>query len=240
LGTITYFRRLSLVRIFLFLLAAVLLAISDREVEAALKRVLHKNPEIVVEALKKFQDDMEKNANKNAAEVAKIIMADKTVPFAGNPKGDVTIIEFFDYNCGYCHKVAPSLAALLAEDKNIKVMFVDLPILSDLSKEAASLAFASNAQGKYSELHFALMKHQGGAIDAKVALEAALALGLDIPELQKQAALPSTDAAIKRHREWAKTIGITGTPSFIVGGKLIPGAVDKDSLKQMIQEARQR
>jgi protein-disulfide isomerase len=231
--------RLVLAAAAVAVLASPAYALDKKEFEATLREVLQEKPEILVDALKQYQFQMEKSQKSAVAEVAAEIGKDKAVPLAGNAKGDVTVIEFFDYNCGYCHKVAPTVAEKLKEDTNTRWLFIDLPILSPQSKEAAKVALAAAKQGKYFETHLALMTRKGGMVDGQVARDVAKTLGLDLAKLEKDVASPEIEAAFARNEAWAKKIGVTGTPSFIVGSEMVPGAVDKEELAKLIAAARE-
>ena len=144
-------------------------------------------------------------------------------PIVGNAKGDVPMIEFFDYNCGYCKKAFSDVAKLIDKDKQVKVILKEFPILSKGSEEASRVALAAKMQGKYWEFHRAMLENQGQANEAR-ALRVAEKLGLDMTRLKKDMASPEVKKEIDDTRKLATKMGIQGTPHFIVGDRIIPGA----------------
>ena len=144
-------------------------------------------------------------------------------PIAGNAKGDVTMIEFFDYNCGYCKKAFVDVAQAIDKDKQVKLVLKEFPILSKGSEEAARVALAAKMQGKYWEFHRAMLETQGQANEAS-ALKVAEKLGLDMTKLKKDMASAEVKKEIDDTRKLATKMGIQGTPHFIVGDRIIPGA----------------
>lgn len=150
--------------------------------------------------------------------------------------GDVTLIEFFDYNCGYCRQTLPELLKLIDTDPKLKVQFVEFPILAPGSMEASKVAIAAAKQGKYLEFHKAMFA--AGRASKETALKVAEQIGLDMARVNKDMAAPETEAAITRMSEMAKRMLVDGTPSFIVGDKTNPGAADYDQLKQLVETAR--
>jgi protein-disulfide isomerase len=206
-----------------------------------LRQYLEAHPEAVLEAL----EAAEAKAKAEAAETAKRAVAtkqreleaDPASPVLGNPKGDVTLVEFFDYRCPYCKQVAPSLAALLDEDRRLRVVMKEFPILGKDSVTAARAALAAERQGKYALFHHALMALKGPLADETV-YKTASAAGLDVDRLKGDMASPEIEAQLRANYDLAQTLGIRGTPAFIVGGELIPGAVDLATLRQKIAAAR--
>jgi protein-disulfide isomerase len=144
-------------------------------------------------------------------------------PIAGNPKGDVTVVEFFDYNCGYCKRAFSDIAKLVDKDPKIKLVFKELPILSKGSEEASKVALAAKMQGKYWDVHRALIQLRG-EVNEQAALKAAEKLGLDMAKLKRDMGAPEVTAEIETVRNLAQKMGIQGTPHFLVGDRAIPGA----------------
>ena len=144
-------------------------------------------------------------------------------PVVGNVKGDVPVIEFFDYNCGYCKKAFTDVAQLMDKDKKVRVILKEFPILAKGSEEASRVALAAKMQGKYWEFHRAMLESQGQANEA-AALRVAEKLGLDMARLKKDMASPEVKKEIDDTRQLATKMGIQGTPHFIVGDRIIPGA----------------
>ena len=167
------------------------------------------------------------------------LFRDPDAPVAGNPKGDVTVVEFFDYNCGYCKRGFPDVAKLLENDTKVRVVFRELPILSQGSEEAARVAIAANMQGKYWEFHSRMIAHKGQANEAS-AMKIAEKAGLDMDRIKADMKSEKVDAEIKKVRELAQTLNVNGTPHFIVGNRSIPGAPQDlfDQLKKDIEAVR--
>jgi thiol-disulfide isomerase/thioredoxin len=156
----------------------------------------------------------------------------------GNPDGDVTLVEFFDYNCGYCRAALPDMAALLAEDPNLKVILKEFPILSNESIDAARVGVLVGASdADYWDFHQALFTSRG-QVDKAVALEAAEALGLSRAELEPKMDDASVAQTIQASYEIAQALGITGTPTYIIGNEIIPGAIGADELRARIADMR--
>jgi protein-disulfide isomerase len=155
----------------------------------------------------------------------------------GNPDGDVTLVEFFDYNCPYCRRVAPVVAEAEAADPQLRIVYKEFPILGPGSVFAAKAALAAHRQGLYFALHEALMQAGGRAAEDSV-LAVAKAIGVDIERLEADMADPEVQAAIDRNLALAEALRITGTPGFVVGRRILRGATDLETLQSLIREAR--
>ncbi len=156
----------------------------------------------------------------------------------GNPQGDVTLVEMFDYNCGYCRQSLPDIAALLDEDKNLKIVLKEFPILSQGSIEAARIAVqVADADVDYWAFHQALFTARG-QVDKAAALKAASDLGLNPITLEMGMATPKVDAVLQESYRIADRLKISGTPTFIIGEEIIPGAIGIDALKVRIANMR--
>lgn len=168
------------------------------------------------------------------------VLHDPDVPVLGNPKGDVTIVEFFDYQCPYCRTLHPDLMRLLAEDGKIRLVLKDWPILTQQSRVAARLALAAKFQGRHAETHGALMEITG-RLDQDKIRAAAVKAGLDLDKVDAdvQARGGEIDAVLARNAQQADALGLTGTPSLLVGPFKVPG-MGYDDLKRVVAEARAR
>ena len=156
----------------------------------------------------------------------------------GNPEGDVTLVEFFDYNCGYCRAALPDMAALLAEDPNLRIVLKEFPILSNESIDAARIGvLVGQSDAEYWDFHQALFTSRG-KVDKSVALAAAQDLGLSPVELELQMGSDSVAQTIQSSYEIAQALGITGTPTYIIGNEIIPGAIGVDELRARIADMR--
>jgi protein-disulfide isomerase len=210
------------------------------EIERIIKNYLMQNPEILQEVmgeLEKKQQAADAEKNKTAVkDNAQLLFSSSRQVTLGNLQGDVTLVEFFDYRCAYCRRVVSSMRALLDEDRGLRVVFKELPVLGPDSVRAARAALASRKQDRYVPFHFALM----AADDLSPAgiRAAAEAVGLDPDQLEADMAAHGVTGAIDANYALANELGIEGTPAFVIGGQLIPGAVEKARLEQLIQEAR--
>lgn len=207
--------------------------------EGVIKDYLLKNPVIIREALQALQVQEEDAKQARASTVLKThkdqLFYDKTSPVAGNPKGDITIVEFFDYNCGYCKRTALTLKAVMKQDPNVRVVYKEFAILGPQSIIAAKAALAAQKQGKYKEFHEGLMMGQSdeNSISALTNL-----LGMDYKKLRKDMTDPEIQQVLQKNYQLAITLGINGTPAFVIGERLVPGAVGVAALTQIIKEER--
>ncbi len=216
---------------------------SKEDIEKIVREYLLKNPEIIQEAimeLRKKQELAEQTARAQALQThKKEIFESKRDVVLGNPNGDVTLVEFFDYNCGYCKRALNDIAELLKSDPKLRVVLKELPILSEGSEQAARVAVAVRMQDpkKYWDFHRTLMAARGEANGAQ-ALAAAQKAGLDIERIKKDVQNPEVDATLHGVQELAKALAISGTPSFVLGDTLIPGALPHDRLAVAIAAVR--
>ena len=196
-------------------------------IEGIIKDYLVENPEVFLEVQTALEAKMEKvqaDKLKSAlADNAREIFKRPDAPIAGNPKGDVTVVEFFDYNCGYCKRAFNDMSKLVESDKNVKLVLKELPILSKGSEEAARIALAAKLQGKYWEAHRALLNVRG-EINEQTGLKAVEKIGVDMARLKKDMDAPEVKAEIALVRDLAQKMGIQGTPHFLVGDRAIAGA----------------
>ncbi len=207
--------------------------------------VLKNRPEIIIEALQAYE--IKRQAEQKAQEKDAIaslrseLEEDPASPFVGNPEGDVTIVEFSDYRCGYCKKVFPSLQALLKEDPKLRLVIKEFPVLGEESVLAAraGLAIWQLAPGKYDDFHAVMMANRGALTEDKL-LRVGEGLGVSRDRMKAAMASPEVERSIGKNHQLAGRIGIQGTPAFIVGGQLVPGAVEVDVLRQLVAHARQR
>lgn len=205
------------------------------DIQRIVKDYLLTNPELFLEiqaALETRMEQLQAEKLKSALKAhADVLYRDPDAPVAGNPKGDVTVVEFFDYNCGYCKRGFADLAQLIKDDPKVRVVFRELPILSKGSEEAAQVALAARMQGKYWEFHSAMIQYKGQA-DMASALKLAEKAGLDMNRLKADIKSDAVAKEIKTVRDLAQTLGINGTPHFLVGDRSIPGA-PQDLLAQL-------
>jgi len=213
-----------------------------KTVEAIVEKLLEKKPEIVIKAIEAYRDREEKAAKLMQQEAIKTISAriaeNDAIPTGGNPKGDVTIFEFFDYNCGYCKKVAEDVLETAKKDGNTRVKFIEFPILSESSFTAAKAALASERQGKYIDFHMALMSLEGKITEPQI-MAAAEKIGLDVAQLKKDMEDKAIADSLKENVEMARMVGVTGTPAFIIGNHFLPGAIKQSMMQDLVTAARQ-
>ena len=210
------------------------------QIEAVVKSYLLKNPEIIrdASAVLAAREEAEK-----AAAVAKALAGSREAlerdpgsPVGGNPRGDVTVVEFFDYNCGYCKRVAPAVKALIKADANVRLVYKEFAILGPTSLLGAKAALAAQRQGKYVAFHEALFELP--EISEATLKDLSGRLGLDHARLTRDMQDPAIAAQIARDHELARSLDINGTPGFVIGNRLIPGAVETEVLQQVVNEQR--
>ena len=149
----------------------------------------------------------------------------------------MTLAEFFDYRCPYCKQVLSSVETLLAEDKRLRFVYKELPVLGADSVTAARAALAARKQGKYDAMHRALMSIKG-QIDEAAVFKAAGSVGLDVERLKRDMAAPEIDRMLKANSSLAEALEIRGTPAFVVGDEIVPGAIGLDTMRQLVEAAR--
>lgn len=212
-------------------------------IERMVREYLIANPEVLVEAMQALEQRQQTAADQKARAALKQnraqIFNDDASPVGGNPKGDVTVVEFFDYNCGYCKAVHDDAVKLVKEDGRLRYVYKEFPILGPGSIVAAKAALAARAQGKYLEAHNALMSHRG-RLDEAAVLRVLGDAGLDVTKLKADMEAPAVAKAIESNLLLADKLGIRGTPAFIIGDELAPGAIKLDEMKRMVAEARKK
>jgi len=213
--------------------------------KTAVDKMIHdyllSHPEVLIQAVQaaddKLKSDARDKAQKTLAEKRKDVFDDPSSPVAGNPHGDVTMVEFFDYRCPYCKQVEPSLEKVIADDHHLRFVYKEFPVLGPVSITAARAALAARKQGKYDAFHRAMMAAKGQISDQTV-MDVAGSVGLDIVQLKRDMESPDVDKTLKSDMALADALDISGTPAFIIGNQIIPGAIDLDALKQAIADAR--
>lgn len=213
----------------------------------AIEKIVHDyllaHPEVIVEAMHELDarekaqsaDKFDKALAKNRQQ----IYNDPNSFVAGNRVGDITIVEFFDYQCGYCKHTFGPLMQALKNDSRIRLVLKEFPILGPTSITAARAVMAAGRQGKYFELHKALYENKGSLSDEKV-IEIARDIGLDIKKLAADMKSPELGKIIDRNYALADALGIDGTPAFIIGDKLYPGALDAERLEGILKDMRKK
>ncbi len=213
------------------------------DVQAIVKETLINDPEIIMNALEKLRQQKAEDAkkegraaiDKNKAE----LFADANSPSIGPANADVTVVEFYDYHCGYCKHFLGDLTKLVSADKNVRVVFKDFPILSEDSVTAARAAIAVNriAPKKFFDYHTALMAEKGKFDEARL-LEIAKSNGIDSAKLKAEMAKPEITAMLDTNRRIAGELGIRGTPGLVIGNEVIGGAASLEELQELVAKAR--
>jgi protein-disulfide isomerase len=214
-----------------------------KAIEDVLRSYILENPEVIIEAIQNLRErqarETREQASANLAKYHNELFRDQATPVGGNPKGDVTIIEFFDYRCGFCKRVFPDVMKVLNEDKNIRYVFKEFPILGPDSTTASKAALAAWLQdsGKYEPFHQALMQTKGALPESRV-MRIAAEKGLDVKALKKTMEDPRINEMIEKNFALAKALDINGTPAFVIGDQVVRGAIDLASLRELISKAR--
>lgn len=242
---IAFLRSAALALILLAPMAAHAQTSFDDKAKAEIERIVHdylvENPEVLVKAFEELErrQDEAKLAQTRAAlaEHAKSLYSDPGDYVAGNPEGDVTIVEFFDYRCGYCKRSFAPLMDFVKKDGNIRLVLKEFPILGPSSLEASKAAMAAKKQGRYMEMHAGLYAHKGD-LDAEAIDAIAKKAGVDVARMRKDMDDPAFADQVSRTYRLAEALGIDGTPAFVAGGTLYPGMADADRLAQMAANAR--
>jgi protein-disulfide isomerase len=170
------------------------------------------------------------------------ILNDPEAPVSGNPKGDLTIVAFLDYNCPFCKKAEPDLLRLVKSDGNIRLIHKDWPILGDASVYGAQLALAAKYQGRYEEVHRVLMAIPGRRLPKEKMMEALSSAGVDLARLEedRKAHANEIGALLQRNLDQADALGLQGTPVFLIGPLKVAAALDYNGFKQAVAQARAR
>lgn len=212
-------------------------------IEGIVKDYLAKHPEIMLDALQAADDKAKGEARDQAsAQLAahrRQLFDDPATPVGGNPQGDVSLVEFFDYRCPYCKQVEPALESLLRQDPQLRMVYKEFPVLGPASVTAAKAALAAQKQGKYAAFHRAMIALKG-QIDDNAVYAVAQSVGLDIERLKRDMKAPEIERLIKANYALADALNIDGTPGFVIGDQIVPGAIGLDDLKQLIADARKK
>lgn len=235
------FRSAAMVALCLLPMVANAQQMTQDQIKALVLETIRENPAIVVEALQAYEVQQQQAqvnaAAANLAALRDILENDPGAPVIGNPDGDITIVEFFDYNCPYCRSAKAELDAVIAADPNVRVVLREWPILGEGSVFAARAALAAAAQGQYAAFHAAMMNMQGRAEQASV-LRVAQSLGLDMDQLRRDMDAPEVLAHVQRSQELGRALGFSGTPSFVIGDAMAPGMIRADEITALIAQAR--
>ena len=216
----------------------------EARLQALVLRTIRENPEIVMEAVGILREREAEAAALAAADametVGPLLVAGEDAGVIGNPDGAVTVVEFFDYNCGFCRRVTDAVIGLTLADEDVRIVLREFPILGEESVAAARVALAARMQDEegYGRLHEALLRMSGRA-NEESALALAAEEGLDVERIRADMVSAEIDAHIAASMDFARQLGINGTPAFVIGDELIPGAVGLEELQAAVEAARE-
>lgn len=209
--------------------------------DQAIEQYIRSHPEVIEQAMQsldvKRQRDEKLRVRQAIATHQEELLRDPASPVSGNLNGDVTVIEFFDYRCGYCKRVASAVTQLQKDEPGVRVVYKDFPILGEVSVFGARAALAAREQGKHQVFHEAMLTSENELTNEEV-LAIAQRVGLDVKKLEVDLQAPELQAAIDRNHALAKLLGISGTPGFVVGNEVYPGALELTGLKALVKQAR--
>ena len=216
-----------------------------KAIESIVKDYLVKNPDVLQEAIAEGErraQETQKLAQAAALkESREALLNSPHNVTAGNPNGDITLVEFFDYNCGYCRKALSDVQTLMKGDPKLRVVLKDFPVLGNESLEASKISLAAKQQlkpEKMFDFHAKLLESKG-RINAERALAVAKEFGLDVERLKKDAAGPEVKAALAENMALGDKLSLSGTPAFVIGDEILPGAVGVEPMKKTIADVRQ-
>ena len=210
--------------------------INEQDLENIIKNYILENPEIIIESLEKFTANQKEREKKSFVSILNNFNETKVyenLPRIGNLESQLIIVEFIDYNCGYCKKTLPTISKLIKNFDNIQIVFIDYPILSDSSEIAARASLAANEQNAYFEFHTILLNNTK-SINENFLYKTAENLELDIEKFKKDMSSTKIKNNIIKNIKFANSLKIRGTPTFIIGNQILPGAYDYDKLKKII------
>lgn len=215
----------------------------EEAIGALVRDYILEHPEIILEAVERLQAREQEQAAAAQQQAIAALQAelyeDDVSPVAGNPEGDITIVEFFDYNCPYCKRLTPELFGLLARDGQIRLIAKEWPFFGEDSEFAARAALAAARQGSYAAFHQALMGLRGPA-NPQTVERVAGEVGLDWERLQEDMQDAAITEHLERNKALAKRIGLRGTPAMVIGGTLLPGAAPAAEIAATVAEERRK
>ena len=218
-------------------------ALQKNDIRNTVREYILENPQVIVEALDAVQSQQQRSEGRRrqSAVVARAdqLYRSRSDPSVGDPKATVTIVEFFDYQCPYCRRMAQQLAELNKDDPDLRIVYKEFPIFGPASTLAARAALGAARQGKYEEFHLALMGIRGAPSERSI-FRAAERIGLDAGRLRADMNSPNTQRIFQRNHQLAQELGIRGTPAFVIGDQVIPGAIEIRRLRELIAEQRKQ
>ena len=215
-----------------------------RITEAIVRDYILRNPEIVLEAIRILQSREQAVAGERAIHAVaandRVLRHDPATPVGGNPNGDVTIVEFFDYACPYCRNAHPVLAQLIEDDPNVRIVYKEFPVLGESSVFAARVGIAVHllAPDRYLAFHAAMFQARG-RLSPDIAIQTAAEVGVDRVRLMEAIESDEVGQLVNKNLQLAQAIGVNGTPGFLIGDAIVPGLIQIDQFKQLIAQARE-
>ena len=212
--------------------------INEKQIKNIIEEYILENPEILIESLERFtanQKEKEKESFVNILDNFYDNLVYESLPRIGNIESKLIIVEFVDYNCGYCKRTLPTIAKLIKNFNNIQIVFIDYPILSESSEIAARASLAANEQNAYFEYHTVLLNNKK-SINEDILYKIAKELSLDIEKFKKDMSSEKIKNNIIKNINFANSLKIRGTPTFIIGKQILPGAYDYEKLKKIIMD----
>ncbi|MGC6473831.1 MAG: DsbA family protein [Candidatus Puniceispirillaceae bacterium] len=213
---------------------AELAAAEKQEIEALIESFIKENPELLRDALTRLAEAEAMAAQQAAMD---LVHDDRGDPYIGAENPNLIIYEFSDYNCGYCKRVFPDLMAILDDDPSLRLVLKEFPILAESSVLGARAAIAAQRQQKFPAFHAEMMGWRG-RLDADAINRMASSVGLDTAQLQIDMQDPVTDIILNRTRQAAAALDLRGTPALVIGNNIVPGAISRDEILNLIKQAR--
>lgn len=212
--------------------------LSKADIEKIVHDYILDNPQVILESVNEYQKKSTQARQDNALEKNKdFLFKDNGDPEAGNPEGDVTIVEFFDYNCHFCKSAFADVQDLVKKDGKVRVVFKEFPILGPSSETAAKWALAAHKQKKYFEFHKALMGNKEPVNDTLLE-KIATNVGMSVDQAKKDITGTEILLQIEKNRSLANQLGINGTPAFVIGKEIIPGGIPLEEMERKVAEQR--
>jgi protein-disulfide isomerase len=209
--------------------------------DQAIEQYIRSHPEVIEQAMQSLEAKRQRGEKLRIRQAIAThqeeLLRDPASPVSGNLNGDVTVIEFFDYRCGYCKRVASAVTQLQKDEPGVRVVYKDFPILGEVSVFGARAALAAREQGKHQAFHEAMLASENELTQEEV-FAIAQRVGLDVKKLESDLQAQEWQAAIDRNHALAKLLGISGTPGFVVGSEVYPGALELPGLKALVKQAR--
>jgi protein-disulfide isomerase len=211
------------------------------EIVDILRQAMIRDPSILRQAIAALQtEDQKAQANAQGQAIAAAhdqLLADASDPSIGNPHGDVSVVEFYDVRCPYCRQARPLMEALTRQDPKVRVIFKDIPILGPASVVGARALLAAERQGGYAKMQEALMSESAPATEASIRADATR-LGMNPDRLVRDMSSPAVTQKLSENAALAQSLGISGTPAFVIGNTLVPGAIGVDEMHKLVDATR--